>query len=76
MDRYGEPDTALIISLHGEPYLGITMDSYICPETALTIVLHGGPYLAIITDRYYGARNCHYYRLAWKSLIIHYNGPI
>jgi hypothetical protein len=36
MDRYGEPETALIIALHGGLYLAIIMDRYSEPETART----------------------------------------
>jgi hypothetical protein len=40
MDRYGGPQTALAIALHGGLYLAIMMDRYKGPNTALTIALH------------------------------------
>jgi hypothetical protein len=42
MDRYGGPQTAFTIALHGGPYLNFIMDRYRGPHTALTITLHGG----------------------------------
>jgi hypothetical protein len=42
MHRYGGPQIALIIALHGGMYLAIIMDRYRGPYTALTIALHGG----------------------------------
>jgi hypothetical protein len=44
MDRYGGPQTALTIALHGGLYLAIIMDSYGGRQSALTIALHGGFY--------------------------------
>jgi hypothetical protein len=37
MDRYGVPQTALIIALRGGLYLAIIMDRYAGPKTTLTI---------------------------------------
>jgi hypothetical protein len=37
MVRYGGPQTALTIALHGGLYLTIIMDRYRGPHTALTI---------------------------------------
>jgi hypothetical protein len=39
MDRYGGPQTALTIALHGGLYLAIIMDRYRGPHTALTVAL-------------------------------------
>jgi hypothetical protein len=40
MDRYGGPQSALTIALHGGFYLAIIMDCYGGTQTALTIALH------------------------------------
>jgi hypothetical protein len=42
MDRYGGPQEALTIPLHGDLYLAIIMDSFGGTQTALTIALHKG----------------------------------
>jgi hypothetical protein len=76
MDRYGGPKTALTIALLGGLYLAIMMDRYGGKTTALTIALPGALYSAIIMVRYRGPYNCHYYCLAWKPLLSHYNGPV
>jgi hypothetical protein len=44
MERYGRPQTALTIALHGGLKLPIIMDRYGGLQTTLTIHLHGGLY--------------------------------
>jgi hypothetical protein len=42
MDRYGGPQTAVTIAMHGVLYLANIMDLYGVPQTALIIALHRG----------------------------------
>jgi hypothetical protein len=42
MDRYGGPQIALNIALHGSLYLAFTMDRFEGPQTTLIIALPGG----------------------------------
>jgi hypothetical protein len=56
MARYGVPQFALTIPLHGGPYLAIIIDRHEGPLTSLTIALHRGLLLAIIMDRHEGPK--------------------
>jgi hypothetical protein len=56
MDRYKDPQSALIIALHRGLYLAIIMDPYEESHGTLTIALHRGLGLAIIMVRYGGPR--------------------